>query len=104
MAKKFYAVLKGHKVGIFTTWAACQLSTKGYSGAAFKSFTTQEEADEYLGNAVTSPGTSPKNSIQATSAVNSPEGLTVVLAYQFPYRYTQTVLAIPTRVRRALAL
>ena len=48
MAKKFYAVLKGHKVGIFTTWAACQLSTKGYSGAAFKSFTTQKEADEYL--------------------------------------------------------
>jgi hypothetical protein len=32
MAKKFYAVLKGHKVGIFTTWAACQSSTKGYSG------------------------------------------------------------------------
>lgn len=84
MAKKFYAVLKGHKVGIFTTWAACQLSTKGYSGAVFKSFTTQEEADEYLGNTVTSPGTSPKNSIQATSAASSPEGLTVVLAYQFP--------------------
>ena len=80
MAKKFYAVLKGHKVGIFTTWAACQVSTKGYSGAAFKSFTTKEEADVYLGNTSMSPGTSPAKSIQATAAT----GLTVVLAYQFP--------------------
>ncbi|MFB1035580.1 MAG: RNase H1/viroplasmin domain-containing protein, partial [Sinobacterium sp.] len=80
MAKKFYAVLKGHKVGIFTTWAACQASTKGYSGAAFKSFTTKEEADVYLGNTSMSPGTSPAKSIQATAAT----GLTVVLAYQFP--------------------
>jgi ribonuclease HI len=80
MAKKFYAVLKGHKVGIFTTWAACQASTKGYSGAAFKSFTTKEEADVYLGDTSMSPGTSPAKSIQATAAT----GLTVVLAYQFP--------------------
>jgi ribonuclease HI len=80
MAKKFYAVLKGHKVGVFTTWAACQASTKGYSGAAFKSFTTKEEADVYLGNTSMSPGTSPAKSIQATAAT----GLTVVLAYQFP--------------------
>ncbi|PKG96188.1 ribonuclease H family protein [Paraglaciecola sp. MB-3u-78] len=84
MAKKFYAVLKGHKVGIFTTWAACQASTKGYSGAAFKSFTTKEEADEYLGNTSTLPGTSPPKSTQGTAVANTPEGLTVVLAYQFP--------------------
>jgi ribonuclease HI len=88
MAKKFYAVLKGHKVGIFTTWAACQAATKGYSGAAFKSFTTKEEADVYLGNTSTSPetlpGTSAPKSSQATTATSTPEGLTVVLGYQFP--------------------
>ena len=84
MANKFYAVLKGHKVGIFTTWAACQVSTKGYSGAAFKSFTTKEEADIYLGNTSTLSATLPAKSAQATTAKNTPEGLTVVLAYQFP--------------------
>jgi viroplasmin and RNaseH domain-containing protein len=53
MAKKFYSVLKGHKIGIFTTWAACPSSTKGYSGAVFKSFPTREETDVYLGNTST---------------------------------------------------
>jgi ribonuclease HI len=96
MAKKFYAVLKGHKVGIFNTWAACQASTKGYSGAAFKSFATKEEADVYLGNtsmssgilSETSLGTPPRTlstkPTQATVTSSNPDGLTIVLAYQFP--------------------
>jgi len=84
MANKFYAVLKGHKVGIFSTWAACQASTKGYSGATFKSFTTKEEADEYLGNTATLSGMLPTKSAQVTKITNTPEGLTVVLAYKFP--------------------
>lgn len=84
MAKKFYAVLKGHKVGIFTTWAACQESTKGYSGAAFKSFATKEEASVYLGNTSTLSETLPKKSTQTTTVTNTSDGLTVVLAYQFP--------------------
>jgi ribonuclease HI len=84
MPKKFYAVLKGHKVGIFTTWAACQAATKGYSGAAFKSFPTKEEADVYLGNTSTLPGTSSVMATQATAGKSTPNGLTIVSAYQFP--------------------
>jgi len=84
MAKKFYAVLKGHKVGIFSTWAACQAATKGYSGATFKSFTTKDEADVYLGNTSTLPGTSPVKSTQGTPATNTPDGLTVVVPYKIP--------------------
>jgi ribonuclease HI len=84
MAKKFYAVLKGHKVGIFSTWAACQAATKGYSGAAFKSFPTKEEADVYLGNTSTLAGAPSVKSTRAPATSSTPEGLTVVLAYQFP--------------------
>jgi ribonuclease HI len=96
MTKKFYAVLKGHKVGIFSTWADCQASTKGYSGAAFKSFATKQEADTYLGNtaarlgalpetlARTSPKTLPTKSTQVSPATNNPDGLTVLLAYKIP--------------------
>ncbi|WP_293761591.1 ribonuclease H family protein [uncultured Paraglaciecola sp.] len=84
MAKKFYAVLKGHKVGTFTTWAACQASTKGYSGAAFKSFTTEEEADAYLGNTARVTETLATKSTQAPPASNTHDGLTVVLAYKIP--------------------
>ena len=45
---KFYAVKKGLAPGIYTTWAECQAQTKGVSGAAFKGFSTQQAADQYL--------------------------------------------------------
>ena len=45
MAKKFYAVRKGRKTGVFATWALCQEQIKGFSGAEYKSFTTKEEAE-----------------------------------------------------------
>ena len=47
-AKKFYAVRKGHKNGIYRTWAECQNATSGFSGAEFKSFKTLEEAEAYM--------------------------------------------------------
>ncbi len=46
---KYYAVRNGRTMGIFTTWNECQNSVKGYSGAEFKSFSTKEDAEEYLG-------------------------------------------------------
>lgn len=47
--KKYYAVLKGKKTGIFETWDECKASVDGYSGAVYKSFLTQREAEEFLG-------------------------------------------------------
>ena len=41
--KKIYAVRKGHKTGLFETWAECQKATSGYSGAEFRGFTDREE-------------------------------------------------------------
>lgn len=48
MAKKIYAVKKGRKTGIFTTWEACKASVNGYPGAQYKSFSTAEEAMRYI--------------------------------------------------------
>ncbi|MDR0918618.1 MAG: ribonuclease H family protein [Oscillospiraceae bacterium] len=50
MAKKqkFYAVKRGYKTGIFNDWNVCLEHTKGFSGAEFKSFNTQAEAEAYL--------------------------------------------------------
>ena len=49
MAKnKFYAVKSGHKIGIFTSWAECEVAIKGYSSPDFKGFSTEEEAQAYL--------------------------------------------------------
>ena len=48
MAKKVYAVRKGKKTGLYTTWAECQKQISGFSGAEFKGFATLEEAKAYL--------------------------------------------------------
>ena len=48
MTKKVYAVRKGKKTGLYTTWAECQKQISGFSGAEFKGFATVEEAKAYL--------------------------------------------------------
>lgn len=49
---KVYAVKKGKKTGLFYSWSECQESIKGYSGAEFKSFSTEQEAIAYLNGIV----------------------------------------------------
>jgi len=46
--KKLYAVVKGHKPGIYKTWTECQLQTNGFTGNKFRSFNTLEDAEEYM--------------------------------------------------------
>lgn len=45
---KYYAVKKGRKTGLFTTWSECEAEVKGYSGALYKSFSTEKEAKAWL--------------------------------------------------------
>ena len=45
---KFYAVRVGRKTGIFDSWTFVEKQVKGYPGAQFKSFTSKEEAENYL--------------------------------------------------------
>jgi ribonuclease H len=49
MAKKFYAVKRGRKTGLFTVWAECAAQVKGFQGAVYKGFMTEEEARAWLG-------------------------------------------------------
>uniref|UniRef100_A0A9J2PHI3 ribonuclease H n=1 Tax=Ascaris lumbricoides TaxID=6252 RepID=A0A9J2PHI3_ASCLU len=42
--KVYYAVARGHKPGVYETWAECQEQTKDFKGAKFKKFTEEEEA------------------------------------------------------------
>lgn len=46
---KLYAVLKGRTPGIYNTWSECQQQVNGYSGAIYKSFTSLDECNIYLG-------------------------------------------------------
>lgn len=53
--KKFYAVKIGNEPGIYTTWEECESQVKGYSGAKFKSFFSEEEAISYLNEEMVNP-------------------------------------------------
>ncbi len=42
--RKFYVIWEGYATGVFDSWEECELHTKGYPGAKYKSFSSQEEA------------------------------------------------------------
>lgn len=46
--RKFYAVRKGRKTGIFLDWNECKKQVHGYGGAEFKSFTNHADAQVFL--------------------------------------------------------
>ncbi len=46
--KKYYAVAKGYRTGIFSTWEECKEQVNGYSGAVYKSFDTEKEAQAFI--------------------------------------------------------
>lgn len=72
-APKFYVVWKGQKPGIYTSWAECQAQIMGYSGARYRSFETQGEAEyAYRVGPKAIPPVSQKKSKNLTTTVRSP--------------------------------
>ncbi len=52
MAKKqkYYVVWKGHKAGIFDSWAECAAQVSGFPGAEYKSFDSRDAAEQAFRN------------------------------------------------------
>lgn len=48
MAKKFYAVRRGLRPGIYTDWDTCKQQVTGFKGAEYKGFPTRAEAEAYI--------------------------------------------------------
>ncbi|KAL5482329.1 hypothetical protein ACEPAI_8923 [Sanghuangporus weigelae] len=49
MAKAgFYAVAKGRVPGIYASWEDCEIQVKGYTGARYKKFKMQREAEDFV--------------------------------------------------------
>ncbi len=46
--KKVYGVKNGKIPGVYQTWKECEEQIKGYSGAEYKGFSTEEEAKIYV--------------------------------------------------------
>ncbi len=55
--KKFYAVKKGIKPGVYLSWSETEVQVKGFPGAKFKGFATKTDAQNWLENETSSqPG------------------------------------------------
>lgn len=50
MAGKYYVVRKGKAPGIYRSWEECKAQVHGFSGAEYKSFKTEAEAKDYMGD------------------------------------------------------
>lgn len=50
MKEKYYAVKTGKVPGVYRTWESCRSMVHGFPGAVYKSFSTWEEAQAFLGD------------------------------------------------------
>lgn len=50
--KKYYAIKKGHEIGIFQDWTTCFKQIHGFKGSIYKGFETLEEAENYMDNQI----------------------------------------------------
>ncbi|XP_054738621.1 ribonuclease H1 isoform X1 [Anastrepha obliqua] len=48
LCMSFYAVARGHNVGIYDSWTKCEEQVKGFKGAKYKKFKSSREAEAFL--------------------------------------------------------
>lgn len=72
MSKKFYVVRKGTVPGIYTTWAECEAQVRGVSGAEYKSFKSEADAQTWLGESSESGLWDPPAPPAPTALPNAP--------------------------------
>lgn len=53
MQEKVYAVRNGRRTGIFHRWADCRGAVRGFKGAEYRGFDSEDGAREWLGDTVT---------------------------------------------------
>ena len=46
----YYSVFKGFNIGIYKSWKECEKQVKGYKGAIYKKFKSENEANFFLKN------------------------------------------------------
>lgn len=68
LAQKYYAVRRGRQPGIYRTWPETQKQVSGFSGAQYKSFTTEAGAKAFMTAKATSPAKSVKKAAAGTTA------------------------------------
>ena len=88
---KYYVVWHGVEPGIYESWSECERQIKGFEGAVYKSFKTEEEAQEayYSSPSLYLKSRAPKESSAPRSTVHP---------LNPPTNRTDTVLPLPLEV------
>ena len=86
--QKYYVVWNGVTPGIYNSWTDCQLQTKGFKGARYKSFDTRAEAEA----AYASPP--PRYTPAAPRNVSAPRSATALPGGQLPPEVVENSLAV----------
>lgn len=67
----YYVVRKGKTPGIYTSWAECKKEIEGFTGAEFRKFESQTEAQNYLNGAPAPRQKINPATVNATAVANS---------------------------------
>lgn len=78
MVKKYYAVAKGKKIGVFETWKECEENVKGIQGAIYKSFLSIEDAKNFISSNLSSNEISENKTIEEIVKDDLKNGITSV--------------------------
>ena len=70
MVQKYYAVRVGVQPGIYTNWNECKKNVIGYSGAIYKSFTTEEDAIIFMNQSPIQPNNDEESEMCCTAYVD----------------------------------
>ncbi|MFD1465264.1 ribonuclease H family protein [Lapidilactobacillus mulanensis] len=75
--KKYYAIAKGRQTGIFTDWPTAKKQVDGFTGARYKGFATEAEANQWLAEMATGVNKKAATKQQAaqTTAVQNSENM-----------------------------
>jgi ribonuclease HI len=63
----FYAVANGRTIGVFTNWTDCKHSVQGFSGAVFKKFDTNIDAEAFIASKSLNISQTPATMLRSTS-------------------------------------
>ncbi|MDD9304091.1 MAG: ribonuclease HI [Desulfobacter sp.] len=75
---KFYAVAKGRKTGIFTSWPEAEQQVKGVAEAKYKSFKNRQDAEQFLKKPHYGPSKQSKKKPASAGPFSYPENTIVV--------------------------
>lgn len=68
--KRFYAVKRGHKPGIYRTWQECRAQVDSYSNADYQGFPTLKDAETYLNGS--KPRSAPHEPVEIQDVITIP--------------------------------